>query len=94
MSTGAELLLEVERHLLQPAARRVGRLPPGQPLRAPRCRRPVLGHQRSQDVRHQVRREQHALDNLVVQRVVDGHALIGGSLQRRALGTKPRGQLC
>eukprot|EP00964_Phaeocystis_antarctica_P000862 scaffold476_cov57-Phaeocystis_antarctica.AAC.2 len=37
-----ELLGEVERHLLQPAARLVGRLPPGQPLRAHRRRRPVL----------------------------------------------------
>eukprot|EP00964_Phaeocystis_antarctica_P012233 scaffold6758_cov56-Phaeocystis_antarctica.AAC.5 len=86
--TCAELLWQVARHLLQPTARLVGRLPPGQPLRAHRCRRPVLRLQRSQDVRHQVRREQHALDRPERQRVVGGHALLGSRLQRRVLGAQ------
>ena len=90
-----ELLRQVERHRLQPAPpwSFVGRLPPGQPLRAHGCRRPVLRLQRSKDVRHQVRREQYALDHLVRQRGVGGHALLGGSLQRRAVGAQPSGQL-
>eukprot|EP00964_Phaeocystis_antarctica_P029447 scaffold16589_cov69-Phaeocystis_antarctica.AAC.5 len=88
-----ELPREFERHLLQPAAGLVGRLPPGQPLRAHGCRRPVLRLQRSQDVRHQVSREQHALDSPERQRVVGGHALVSGSFLRRVLGAQPRSQV-
>ena len=89
-----DLFWQLERHLLQPAAGLVGRLPPGQPLRAHRCRRPVLRLQRPQDGRHQVRREQHALDQLVGQRLVGGHALLGDGLQRGAVRAQPRGQVC
>ena len=92
-----QLFWEVERHLLQPAAgpgRLVGRLPPDQPLRAHGCRSPVLRLQRPQDGGHQVRREQHSLDQLVRQRLVSRHALLGDCLQRGAVRAQPRGQVC
>ena len=56
---------------------------------------PFLRLQRPQNGGHQVGREQHALDQLVRQRGgVGGHALLGGRLERRAVGAQPRGQVC
>ena len=72
-----QLLGKVERHSRQAAAALAGSLPALRPQRAHRGRRTVLQLQQPQQVRRQITREQHSLDQPLRQRLLRGEDVFG-----------------